>query len=418
MPAPLFVAVLTVWLALTSSAVYAEWFDNARRAIDINTSQSDYGGATLRGGVNLSTGHVTTTLFKGQASIGGGCSAFDFGASFKEAFENIPDVIRTIAVEFVRSLPLIITCELEPVLCDVAKHLQAFLNVTLQAKYGQCQSAQHAAMYLGLRLRGDQVSKCLEAEQRRGVTIQAALHTCNNTPFALTGPDGLPYEEVQLIRDTLRTAGASEEMQTVAGDLLGDITLRAGNTMAVASSRSPDAMRGRFESYKERYTTALRVVTEQYATDGRVSTEALRAASVPDKPLSIVAVQALTTLQQDPRAYEASLARLSTANALSQLTMDCAELEAKLMHAMDGNGHLGAEERQSMERQVQALRRSLAHLMAQAEVATKHLDPAIDDLMARYTAMQNTATAAGLQAPAVTVPAPRFRTQSPMGYSR
>lgn len=413
--------VLTYGLAgyffLTPMAVQAEWFDNAKNAINVNTSRSDYGGASLHGGISLQTGHHTTTLMRGEASIGGGCSAFNFTGAFKEALETIPDVIKTIAVQAIAALPMVIVCSLQPILCDVAKHIQNFINFVLQSKYAQCQNATNAAMYIGLRLRGDQVSKCLYQRQAAGDTITQAMETCNNSPFTLTGPDGQPYREFNLIQKTLEFVDASSETQAVAKDLLGDITLRAGNSMGVNTVHSPDAARGKFEAYKDKYDTALRTVTDQY-TDGTMTDAALRAASVPDKPLPMKAVQALAAAKQDPVAYSAYVGQLSTASAISQLTSDCNELEAKLYQGMNSSQSLGEAERKTIEQQLQALRLALAGLMAQADVMQKYYDPAVNALMASYQTMMDRATATGISAPAITVPGQPYRTQSNFGYTR
>lgn len=203
----------------------------------------------------------------------------------------------------------------------------------------------------------------------------------------------------------------------VANQLLGDITLSAGNSLGIRNTHSPDALRGRFEANKERYVGALDVVATQYL-EGRLSDDALRAASVPSKPLPMRAVQALAALKQDPAAYQAYLQSLGTGSALLQLTADCNELEAKLTQGMNTSSSLGKQEREAMEQQLRAMRLGLAGLMAEAEVTTKYYEPAVQALMGSYTAMMNQATAVGMTAPAVTVPVQRYGRQSPYGYAR
>jgi hypothetical protein len=309
-------------------------------------------------------------------------------------------------------------CMGSPTACDLLKHWQAYVNALLQAKYAQCQGAQHAAMYAGLKLRGGQVSRCLEAQRMQGQSISRAMDICNNSAFDLRSPDGTMGREVHLIQDTLRAAGASTEMQTLAGGLMGEVTLRAGDQFGVESRHPQAALLGRYEQHKEQYDTALRHAADELRETGTVSTPTLRGVAVPGQPLPRAAIEALAAMRNDPTRYPAMIGRLSTGMALTQLTWECGQIQDELEAAASGNAVLSDAERDALQKRYQALQRSLAQLMAKAEVVDKHYTPAVEALLREYTAMQNAATQAGIQAPSIQIAPSHYGHQSPLGYSK
>lgn len=415
----LYVLVM-VGLGLRPSWSQADMFDNARNALRMQGAHSDMSGVTARGGVNLSTGAPPqgTTLLRGHANIGIGCGAMDFGPSLKEALDEIPAIIEGMTQQLIQSMPLLVLCYASPSLCDLAKHWQSLINALIQARYGQCHTAQNAAMFAGLRLRGGEVSRCLEEQGRSGATVSQALRICNDSPSFLRRPDGSRGVEVRLIADTMAAAGASQEMQTLAPALLGEITLQAGNGLGFASGRPQAALHGRYAHHKAQAEMTLQAAVEELQTTGTVREETLRAASIPGKPLSRAAVEALAALRKDPTRYETHVGQMSTASALAKLTWECGEIEEQLTAAIEGNAHLSDAERALLEKRYQALRRNLAQFMAQVDVIEKYDRPAVDALMRDYTAVQEAATQFGLRAPAVQITPSRYQRQLPMGYSR
>jgi primosomal protein N'' len=110
--------------------------------------------------------------------------------------------------------------------------------------------------------------------------------------------------------------------------------------------------------------------------------------------------------------------KLSTGLAITQLTWECAQLQEDLTASTEANAHLTDEEKRLLEKRYESIRRDLAAVMQKKEVLEKHLQPAIDALLSEYTAVQSTATRAGITAPAVVAPQMRYRTQQPAGYGR
>ena len=383
----------------------------------MNGAAQDFSGASVRGGVSFSPGPSSTTLFRGQAQVGGTCGGFDFGSSFKEAIESIPDVITNMSQSLIHNAPMLVLCYSSPSLCDLSKHFQGLMNALIQARYAQCQSSQAAAMYAGLRLRGGEVSQCLSSEQQKGTTLSQALRVCNSGDAPLKNPDGSFGTEVNLIADTLRAAGASNETRTVAGQLLGEVTLRAGDAMGVSSSHPQDALMNRYETHRQTYAGALQTATEELQSTGTVTTTTLRAASVPGQALPRAAVEALAGLRNDPIRYESAIGRLSTQAALSQLTWDCSDMQEQLTAATDGNAHLSDEERRAMEQKLKAFRQALANTVAKVESGERY-SAAVDTLLTEHARLLQTASDLGLRAPSVQATSGRYGAQNTIGYSR
>jgi ABC-type transporter Mla subunit MlaD len=123
-------------------------------------------------------------------------------------------------------------------------------------------------------------------------------------------------------------------------------------------------------------------------------------------------------MRNDPTRYPAMIGRLSTGMALTQLTWECGQIQDELEAAASGNAVLSDAERDALQKRYQALQRSLAQLMAKAEVVDKHYTPAVEALLREYTAMQNAATQAGIQAPSIQIAPSHYGHQSPLGYSK
>lgn len=90
-------------------------FERAVNATNANLAVRDTSGVSVRGGIHMQTGTPqTTTILRGQAQMGGSCGAFDFGAAFREQFENIPEVITTLGEGLLGNMPMIAICWASP----------------------------------------------------------------------------------------------------------------------------------------------------------------------------------------------------------------------------------------------------------------------------------------------------------------
>jgi hypothetical protein len=422
MKIPLWLSVCAVsWVVLLPATTSADLFDTARSSMNTTIGRADTSGVSIRGGASLSTGIApgSTTVFRGQAQMGGTCGAFDFAESFKEAFESIPEVIEGMIGQVIQNIPMLALCYASPTLCDLSKHWQALVNALLQAKYAQCQSVQNGMAYAGLRLRGGQISQCLEDEANVGHSISVALKTCNGQATGFRLPSGANGPEVNLIQDTLAAAGATTETQTLAKALLGEVTLRATNGQLGSDHHRPQAaLLAQYETQRQASDAALRAAVQELRDTGQVSESTLRAVSVPGQAMPRAALDALRLLQQDPVRYESLLGKLSTGLAITQLTWQCQELQEQLTAATDANTHLTDEEKRLLEKRYEALRRDLAAVMQKKEVLEKHLQPAIDALLSEYSAVQDVATRAGLRAPTLRAPQMPYKRQQPSGFSQ
>jgi hypothetical protein len=314
---------------------------------------------------------------------------------------------------------MLVLCYASPTLCDLAKHWQALVNALIQAKYAQCQQVQNAMAYGGLRLRGGQISQCLEDATRQGHSISVALETCNTSVAFLRSPDGEHRQRIDLLQETFKAAGATSETQTLAQGLLGEITLTAqGETLGLDHQRPRAALLRRYEGHRQGADAALRQALDEVRSTGTVSEATLRAVSVPGQPLPRAALDALVTLQQDQVRFESLVHKLTTGIAITQLTWECADLQEQLAAATEANQHLTDEQRRLLEKRLDGLHRDLAQVVAKKEVVERHLQPALDALLTEYAAVQDSATRAGLRAPARMTPVMPYRTQQPSGYGQ
>jgi hypothetical protein len=351
--------------------------------------------------------------------VGGSCGAFDFADSFKQAFEAIPGVLETMLGQAIEGLPMLVLCYASPTLCDLAKHWQALVNALIQAKYAPCQQVQNAMAYGGLRLRGGHISQCLEDETQQGHSISEALETCNKSVAFLRSPEGEQRQRIDLLQETFRAAGATPETQTLARAILGEVTRTAqGATLGTQHERPQTALLQRYEGHRQDADAALRQALDELRTTGTVSDATLRAVSVPGQPLPRAALAALLTLQQDQVRFESLVHQLTTGVAITQLTWECAALQAQRAAATEAHQHLTDEQRRLLEKRLDGLQRDLAQMVAKKEVLERHYHPALDALLHEYAAVQQAATQVGLRAPSPVAPPMPYRRQQPSGYGQ
>ena len=415
------VAAVSMLSLLTPVAVQADLFDTARRSVNVGVGRADMSGVTIRGGAGLATGlsPSSATLLRGQATIGGPCGAFAFATSLHQAFEEIPELMESLVQQLISQIPMLVLCYASPTVCDLAKHWQSIVNAIIQARYAQCQQVQMAMAYGGLRLRGGHISQCLEDEVQAGHSISEALKTCHGDVTALRSPSGNRVPQVALVQETLQAAGASSEMQTLAKSLLGEVTLSAHNGQLGAQQDRPQAaMLQRYEGHRQEADAALRQALQELHTTGQIAEATLQAASVPGQPLPRAALDALVMLQQDPVRFQSLLQKLTTGLALVHLTWECQELHEQLAGSVEANQELTDEQKRLLEKRLEALQRDLQQVTAKKEVLERHLQPALDALLHEYSAVQDTATRAGLTAPARLAPVVPYRTQQPAGYGQ
>jgi len=285
-------------LLLLPMTTQADLFDTARRSIHSQVGVNDYSGVTMQGGAALQSGVSpgALTIFRGQSNIGGPCGSFNFAASFKEAVEEIPDLLEAVAQQLAANVPMLALCYASPTICDITKHVQGILNALMQARMAQCQAVQNAMAYGGLRLRGGQISQCLEDEVNSGATLNAALRKCNGDVNGIRSPLGTNGGQVNLVQETLQAAGANQEMQTLAKSLVGDITLRAnGSQLATDHQRPQASLLSQYESNRAAADAAIRAAIEELQANGTVSDQTMQGISVPGQVTPRAALDALLT---------------------------------------------------------------------------------------------------------------------------
>lgn len=414
-------ALLVSGIAWGPVVARADLFDQARRAMNVNVGRFDSTGVSVRGGVGIQTGQTpnSLTLLRVNTSVGGPCGSFDFGASIRQAFDELPEMFEGLIGAVISSLPMAILCYASPTLCDLAKHWQALSNLAIQARYGHCQQIQTAMAYGAMRLRGGQTSQCLEDEANSGASLSEAMRTCNGEVSSVRSPSGDNRASYELVGGVLEASGASQETQTLANELLGTITISAsGGRIGANHDRRAGAMLRRFEGHQSEAGQALNVALEELRQTGEVSEATLREISVPGQPVPRAALEALLALRGDRVRYDAMAGKLTTGLAITRLTWECAQLQEELAVAVAGNGQLKDEERRILEARIETVGRELQAVTQKAEVIQRHLQPAMEELLSQYQAVQQVATRAGLKAASRAPQAMPFQRQAPIGYGQ
>lgn len=415
------ISALLLWGLLAPPLAWPDAFSDARQAVRITVGQSDLSGFSMRGGAALTIGVPpgNAVLLRGSATVGKPCSGFDFATSMQQAFEEIPELLEGLIQQLIANMPMLVLCYTSPTLCDLAKNFQNLINMLIQSRYAQCNQIQVGMAYSGLRLRGGQIGHCLESEANAGTPLSTAMQRCTAGMSQLRLPSGLMGDQMSLVQDTLQAAGATTEIQTLAGALLGDVTMRTGNGgLSVAQTRPRGAMLARYEQHRLDTSATLHEAVEELRTTGTVSPLVLQTLAVPGQPLPRVALDALVALRSDPARYENHVQKLATNLSVTRLTWECGELQDQLAGSIEGNQHLSAEERLLLERRLTALDRELKAVIAKKDVIEQHMQPALDALLREYTQVQAVATEAGLSAPRPAAAAMPFGTQAPSGMAQ
>ena len=395
-------------------------FNDARSQTRLDLGRADSSGVTLRGGVDLRTflPETTTTLFRTDARIGGTCGAFDFAASLRQTFEEIPELFEQLGEALLSQMPMLILCYTSPTLCDLYKHFQALVNVVLQARFAQCQDLQNAMAAAGLMLRGGQSARCLEDEQQRGTSLNVALTRCMGEVSSLRSPTGGSASRVELVRETLEAAGVDPEIITLIRAAVGEVTLTAGGSTLGAQQQHPhEGLHRRYETFRDTAAQRLDEAAASLAAGDTPTDEVLTEVSLPGQALPRAVLEALAALRPDPVRYESLRQKLAAGLAITRLTWEVHQIQQQLDAATTANAQLTEEERRLLQARQVALQRELARVQQEKEVAERHLLPVVDALLSEYVAVQAEAAQVGFQAVSLEAPPTPFRRgQVTLGY--
>jgi hypothetical protein len=225
---------------------------------------------------------------------------------------------------------------------------------------------------------------------------------------------------VNLIEDSLREAGASQEVITLANSMIGEFTLQAGTGggLGARSHRPQGALYQRYEGHKADAEGRIQTAVEEMRATGTISEETLRSVSVPGQPMPRAVLDALASLQPDTGRYEAGVGQLGTAAAIAKLTWECHEIQNQLAAAIQGNVHLSDEERRTLEQSHTSLQHELAQVREKAEVRDRYLQPAMENLLREAEAVKAMAVQAGLGAPSRKPLVAPYGRQNTIGYGQ
>jgi hypothetical protein len=230
-------------------------------------------------------------------------------------------------------------------------------------------------------------------------------------------PAGQQARTVDLVRETLASAGASPETQTLMRDLMGEVTLTAqGSALGSQQHRPTHSLLQRYEDHRRGAESHLREAVSTLAGTGAVSDTLLRELSVPGQAMPRAALDALVALQRDPVRAESLLQKLATGLGITRLTWEVHELHGELAAAESVNAQLTDEQRRLLQQRLEALQRELDQVAQKKATIERHLQPALDALLSEYSAVQQEAARVGLRAPSTMPHRTPYRGQAPAGY--
>lgn len=296
-----------VLFLLTPHVLLAQDFDLYQSARDsVNLSLSPSGsGMTIRGGIGLHTlipapdGQI---LFRGRGSTGSLCG-FDAVLSFADHLDDLPGVLEALVRPLILGLALVELCKLLPSFCDVAKHLQNFINVLIRAQYAQCQDIMLGSQNRGVRDRADARSQCLQDAQADDMTLNQALEACgaDGGPLEfLTGPNGLQAVDFDLIEQALTTVGFDLETAERVARFAGTVRFSTDGSFLnrERTGRRENAL-GIYQQRVTEITESINLVVDDLR-NGVEPPAALRVAiSAPGAPVDDTVLEKLVT-EHDP----------------------------------------------------------------------------------------------------------------------
>ena len=187
-------------------------------------------------------------------------------------------------------------CSTEPVLCDLVKHMRAMARAGLQARLAQCGKVQDAAVEYGKDIWRESHKQCLEQKKAEGLSLDQAMEACGAHTIPLLDFAGTKVERFDLIDAALKTTNAAPELQTLAKEVLGEVTFSAnGNT--TRSGHAPGRVAAKYEQMAEEKEADVRQRLNRIHETGTITEEDLQALSTPSVPMT---PRALLTMARLP----------------------------------------------------------------------------------------------------------------------
>ena len=322
------------------------------------------GGITLRDpfGVHGKTGTVAELSLNADRDL---CSMTGLWTNYQALFnlEILEDAFIGLVNNVAEAAIWTAFCSTEPVLCDLVKHMRAMARAGLQARLAQCGKVQDAAVEYGKDIWRESHKQCLEQKKTEGLSLDQAMEACGAHNVPIVNFAGTPVERLDLIDAALKTTNAPPELQTLAKEVLGEVTFSAnGNT--TRTGHAPGRVAAKYEQMAEEKEADVRQRLNRIHETGTVTEEDLQALSTPSVPMT-PRYLLLTARLPDGDRQVAAL-RMARALAMDKLLVQVKAVQEQLAAARRVPG--GEAKAQALEIEIASLRREVDDLVAHKRI--------------------------------------------------
>ena len=439
------IPVLIVLLALNPTLAAADLFDDAVDALTNQNMQAaslDNVGQALRGG--LAAGYPQyvpgpTPLHGFEISTP--CGSFSLGTGFMDQLTGMLDPsaiiseIQSSATSLigaaVSQLPMVGLCYAAPTMCDVVKNLQNFVKDMVQFKGLSCQQAESMLTGLGGKIRKQVESKCVQRKTAGGMTVQKAEEACagsagemrqgiidhaSGKPITDGGSDG----DSKLVEDTLRRAGASQELIDFSAEYVGEIEITGDADAGIdVDIQAPEKrLHDEYERMKQQVHNDLYESVNIVASGNQLPPDKRKTISLPGMAMPDGVLLGIHEIgEEDPAAGGDYMGKLASNIALLKLEWKVNETADHLEHGTINNANLDEASQEMLDLQLVRLNRAKQRFIREKETAERHLLPVMREVMAHRQEVRDRATNAALAAADdPSVAGKRFGAQNALGY--
>lgn len=364
-----FIAIVLLPLLVIVEISMAEG-DILQKAVDksfneelYNHYSKDKTGFSYRGGVNFlphreGGGKVAELEMEGGRQ---GCGGFNWISNFKSTFnsEALESYVKGLVSNALSSAPLVLMCYVSPTLCDAYKHFKAITNMVMQARLGQCQSIENAAMTFGKyqHLKKEGQVLCLEEKQKEGKSLQQAIDTCSASQ-SIPDYTGIIGKDVNLVGDLMEKSDFDKPTRELIKSLMGEITYKSDGTQKRNSNSA--SIEATYKQDLQDFKIKLKNLIEKVSQGGDISISDIKEISFPGNPITPDVIKAIAAMPK----YKKTIAinKLASALAAAKLVYQTQVLTSTLHESLN-DPHAEGTKKEILEKEITNFRKKVEDLL-------------------------------------------------------
>jgi hypothetical protein len=358
-------SLLVTALLWSPAPVAAQLYEDAIPPAEVREYYyTDDSGFIYRGGITLRDpfGIQGKTLPVAEFGVNADrdlCSMTGLWSNYQSLFnlEILEDAFIGLVNNVVEAAIWTAFCSTEPVLCDLVKHMRAMARAGLQARLAQCGKVQDAAVEYGKDVWRESHKQCLEQKKAEGLSLDQAMEACGASGVPLLDFTGTKVERLDLIDAALKTTNATPELQTLAKEVLGEVTFSASGS-TTRTGHAPGRVAAKYEQMAEEKEADIQQRLNRIHETGTVTEEDLRLLSTPSVPMTPRYLLMTARLADGDRQVAAM--RLGRALAMDKLLVQVKAIQEQLATARRVPG--GEAKAQALEVEMTSLRREVDDL--------------------------------------------------------